>query len=72
VKDNVVVGTFGQTQVAATTDVQPIDDIQINCASCGKPVSEKVIQYCLAHQEKFSGKICCYEHQKADFDKMRL
>jgi restriction system protein len=72
VKDNVVVGAFGQTQAAVSMDDPHIDDIQINCASCGKPVSEKVIQYCLAHQEKFSGKICCYEHQKADFDKMRL
>jgi restriction system protein len=64
VKDNVVVGMFGQTKAAASTDDQPIDDIQINCASCGKPVSEKVMQFCLANQKRFDGKIYCYEHQK--------
>jgi restriction system protein len=67
VKDNVVVGTFGQTQVAATTDVQPVMDTQNICALCGKPVSEKVIQYCLAHQERFDGRVYCYEHQRGEW-----
>ena len=65
VKDNVVVGAFGQNEAAVSADSQPMEDIQIKCALCGKPVSEKVIQYCLAHQERFSGKIYCYEHQRA-------
>lgn len=34
------------------------------CAICGKPVSEKVKQYCLSDPEKFGGKVYCYEHQK--------
>ena len=34
------------------------------CAICGKPLSEKVKQYCLINLEKFGGKTYCYEHQK--------
>jgi restriction system protein len=34
------------------------------CALCGKPVSEKALQYCLEHPERFSGKVYCYEHQR--------
>jgi restriction system protein len=41
-----------------------IEDDQEMCAFCGKTVSEKVKQYCLMNQEKFGGKIYCYEHQK--------
>jgi restriction system protein len=64
VKDNVVVGAFGQTQAAASMDIQSSDVPQNTCALCGKPVSEKVTQYCLAHKERFHGEIYCYEHQK--------
>ena len=41
------------------------EEDQEMCAICGKAVSEKVKQYCLLNQEKFSGKIYCYEHQKS-------
>lgn len=61
-KDNVVVGAFGQAQAAASSDVQSLP--QNICASCGKPVSDKVMQYCLTNQKKFGGKIYCYEHQR--------
>lgn len=40
----------------------PIHD-QSSCEVCKKPVSEKVKKYCLTNQ-KFKGKIYCYEHQK--------
>jgi restriction system protein len=33
------------------------------CITCGKRVSEKVKQYCLSNQQKFEGKIYCFEHQ---------
>ena len=36
-----------------------------NCATCGVQVSEKVQQFCLGHSERFSGKVYCFEHQKA-------
>ncbi|MGD0153810.1 MAG: restriction endonuclease [Thermacetogeniaceae bacterium] len=56
----------GQTQAAASTDDRHLQDIPQNtCAVCGKPVLEKVMQYCLAHQERFGGKIYCYEHQRS-------
>jgi restriction system protein len=34
------------------------------CTMCGKPVSEKVKDYCLNHQKRFGGKIYCYDHQR--------
>ena len=34
------------------------------CAICGKSVSQKVTQFCLLHEQKFGGKIYCYEHQR--------
>lgn len=36
---------------------------QPTCSICNKPVSDKVKAYCLSNQ-KFNGKIYCYEHQK--------
>ncbi|MFD2043084.1 nuclease-related domain-containing protein [Ornithinibacillus salinisoli] len=33
------------------------------CVVCSKKVSEKVVTYCLSNQ-KFNGKIYCYDHQK--------
>jgi len=67
VKDKAAPGnvvTAGQTQVAVSAEFQPSDIPQNSCALCGKPVSEKVIQYCLAHQERFGGKVYCFEHQR--------
>ncbi|MGE5371702.1 MAG: restriction endonuclease [Solirubrobacterales bacterium] len=37
---------------------------QAVCAHCGKPVSEKVLQYCLDNEKRFGGAIYCYEHQR--------
>ncbi len=34
------------------------------CAHCGKPVSDKERDYCLAKQATFGGRIYCYPHQK--------
>ena len=34
------------------------------CVDCGKTVSGKVKAFCFAKQERFKGKIYCYEHQK--------
>lgn len=34
------------------------------CATCGKPVSEKVKLYCLSNKGRFGGKVYCYDHQK--------
>lgn len=57
--------TSGLTEAATSIDVQLLKDIPQNtCALCGKPVSEKVMQYCLAHQKRFGGEIYCYEHQR--------
>jgi hypothetical protein len=37
---------------------------QPTCYICNEPVSDKVKSYCLSNQ-KFDGKIFCYEHQKS-------
>lgn len=34
------------------------------CIICGKPVSEKVKQYCLSNPKRFGGRIYCFDHQK--------
>lgn len=39
----------------------PLD--QDVCATCGKKVSEKVKQYCMANPKRFGGLVYCYEHQ---------
>jgi hypothetical protein len=36
----------------------------VNCVICGRPVSIKVKDYCLANKNRFGGKIYCFEHQK--------
>lgn len=39
--------------------------IQSTCKTCGKIVSEKVITYCLSHEDQFNGNTYCFEHQKS-------
>jgi restriction system protein len=34
------------------------------CAVCGKPVSDKVRDYCLANERRFGGRILCYGCQR--------
>jgi restriction system protein len=60
----VMVFTVEQPQAAASTDAQPLDIPKNTCALCGKTVSEKVMQYCLANQKRFGDEIYCYEHQR--------
>jgi restriction system protein len=60
----VTVDAVVQNQGAASTDDISLDTPENTCALCGKAVSEKVVQYCLAYQERFGGKVYCYDHQK--------
>lgn len=34
------------------------------CVTCGKPVSEKVRNFCMSHEKRFSGKVYCFDHQR--------
>jgi restriction system protein len=43
---------------------EPVTDVAV-CARCGKPISERVRDYCLAHRERFAGLVYCFEHQRA-------
>jgi restriction system protein len=38
---------------------------QMFCARCGKPVSDRVRDYCLFHRERFAGLIYCYDDQRS-------
>jgi Nuclease-related domain len=37
---------------------------EATCAACGRPVSQAVIDYCLAKTERFGGRILCYWCQR--------
>lgn len=50
-------------QEVAATNVEQAEVGNDLCAVCNKPVSEKVRQYCLSNQQRFSGKVYCYDHQ---------
>lgn len=34
------------------------------CAKCGKPVTQKVKEFCLSQPRRFNNRIYCYEHQR--------
>lgn len=61
---NALLSVKKEGPIEAETDAV-IEGDQEMCAICSKAVSEKVKQYCLMNQEKFNGKIYCYEHQKS-------
>lgn len=48
------------------TDINvPLPGVNVaTCVTCGKPVSEKVRDYCLSHEKRFNGKVYCYDHQR--------
>lgn len=52
--------------VPETTDkaYSQLDDDLFVCDRCGKPVTNKVKDYCLSNTHRFCGKIYCYDHQK--------
>jgi restriction system protein len=60
-KDSVITE---QQQKAAVTPEQHIAGEKDTCVICGKSVTEKVKQYCLANQNRFGGNIYCYDHQR--------
>lgn len=35
------------------------------CVDCGKTVTDRIVNFCLANPSRFQGKVYCYEHQKA-------
>jgi restriction system protein len=47
-------------------EVQPVmgNSMALTCAKCGKQVSAKVREYCVAHADIFHGLSYCYDHQK--------
>lgn len=61
---NALLSVMKETSIDAEVSAAKENDHDL-CAICGKPVSDKVKQFCLINQEKFSGKTYCYEHQKS-------
>lgn len=64
VKKDVPAPIQAYTEVTATKAITPPPPEQDVCFTCGKKVTDKVKQYCLANQQRFGGRIYCYEHQK--------
>ena len=60
-KDSLVVEHRQEVAAAYVEQATTKNDV---CAICNKLVSEKVRQYCLSNQQRFSGKVYCYDHQK--------
>lgn len=60
-KDNPVIE---HQQEVAPAYIEQTTTGKNDCAVCNKPVSEKVRQYCLSNQHRFSGKVYCYDHQR--------
>jgi restriction system protein len=61
---NALLSVMKETSIKAEVYAAKENDQDL-CVICGKPLSEKVKQFCLINQEKFSGKAYCYEHQKS-------
>ncbi|QAY66872.1 restriction endonuclease [Paenibacillus protaetiae] len=65
-------------QTIKVSDLEPVNEIAAStvtsdyrqdgdlfvCARCGKPVANKVKEYCLANPKRFNGRIYCYDHQR--------
>lgn len=49
---------------ASTAALCTRDDDLFVCARCGKPISNKVKDYCLSNPSRFNGRIYCYDHQR--------
>lgn len=64
-KDNVSEPTPEVCAAVETEGPEELDGSQRNnCVVCGQAVTEKVLQYCLDHAERFGGQIYCFQHQK--------
>lgn len=65
-------------QTIKVTDLEPVIEVMLSnvvapsnadadlyiCARCGKPVTNKVKEYCLSNPKRFNGRIYCYDHQR--------
>lgn len=60
-KDSPVMEHRQEVAVTNVEQATPRNDV---CTVCNKPVPEKVRQYCLSNQQRFSGKVYCYDHQR--------
>ena len=68
VKENGPIPMNSKFEVAATSEEAFFKENspykQDICAYCGKPVSEKVRDYCLSNQHRYGGKVYCFDHQR--------
>lgn len=55
---------IGVKSAAALIPIHKQDDDLFLCARCGKPVTNKVKDYCLSNPKRFNGRIYCYDHQR--------
>jgi restriction system protein len=57
--------TPGRSLRSATASEEAPAPGQMFCARCGKPVSARVRDYCLAHRDRFGGLVYCYDDQRS-------
>lgn len=56
-----------QARKPVITEINVVANPCVNGTTCvtrGKPVSEKVRDYCLSNEKRFGGKVYCYDHQR--------
>lgn len=46
------------------TETAEANNSQNVCATCGKPISQKVLDYCINNKNRFKGKVYCFDCQK--------
>jgi restriction system protein len=56
--------TAALEEQAATRDTDP-SEVAV-CATCGRSLSKKVRDYCLARPRRFGGHVYCFTHQRSD------
>jgi restriction system protein len=59
------VSALSESAGAAATSIEAEALPQMFCARCGKPVSDRVRDYCLSHRRRFAGLVYCYDHQRS-------
>jgi hypothetical protein len=63
-KQGMAIREFEMKPGYGTADYLLCSSIVLTSGSSAVKVSDKVKQYCIDRQQKFNGKIYCYEHQK--------
>jgi restriction system protein len=59
------VGAEAPVSVAENRTTAPALRPEQSCARCGQAVSQRVLEFCLAHPKRFGGRVYCFAHQRS-------